>query len=322
MHNPTGASRRVLLSLLVALVLVQVLQVNAANPDYVGYVYDDETSEAISDAKVTVRYRRYYRWYSSRWYISTSTTTDANGRFELNLNNDYGYLFLISYEVDGEHEYVPFTIYHNPDGSTVEEEIRLCQAEKVTLEGRDFFIETTAIPDITVRIVNPESHDPIDYGALGLYYGTRSGTLSTFLNIPTGTIYAPRDKEYSIKVTAYVEKDGEPLTDTILLEGDALTSASVNLRSKVLPKTLEKIQNITETTEALLIEKESQGFFLSVERQKLARAETLTSTAVNQMESDALEESFTKLREAYVILWIFRDQSPAFSRQLLSQCLS
>lgn len=304
----TGASQRIrLISVILGLlVLAQGFQpVNAVGePDYIGFIVDDETGEPIPDAEITVYYRLFYRRSSSTWYTSKGTSSDINGRFQLDLNEDYGYLFLVTHEENSELDYVPYGTYYTPLGAPAEEEIRLWRSDKVILEGRDFFIETTAIPDITVRILDPEDLNPLKYGDVGLYYGTGAGTLSSYLKLPIDTAYVPKNLDYRVRVTANVEKNGEALTETILLDAEAIGQfpAQVDLRSIVLQRNIEKIQNITEATEKLIIEKEEQGFFLSVERHKLGRAETLIASSLSQIESGILEEAFTILREAYVIL--------------------
>lgn len=142
------------------------------DPEYVGYVVDDETGNPVPDAKITVFYRRFYRRYSSRWYSSGGTATDGEGRFELDMGVDRGYLIFVSHETDGETDYVPYGVYHNPSGGTVTETIRLWRSATVSLEGQDFFIETSTIPEITIRVLEPNGQDTMDYGGVNLYYGS------------------------------------------------------------------------------------------------------------------------------------------------------
>lgn len=300
-------TRSVYLTLLLGLLILAqgVQQANAASdPDYIGVIVDDESGEPIPDADITVFYRRFYRRYSSRWYTSKTTSSDIDGRFELDLNDEYGYLFLITHETGGEHDYVPYGVSHTPTGAQTQEEIMLWRAEKVMLVGRDFFIETTAIPDITVRVLDPPSLSPIKYGYIGLYYGTGAFTLSSYLDLPMDTIFVPQDRDYMVKVSALSEINGEQLTETMLLEEEAIDQATmqVNLRSLVVQRNIVKLQNITETIEETIIDKEGKGFFLSVERQKLGKAENLIASSSNMIESGVTEEAFTMLREAYVIL--------------------
>lgn len=303
-----GLKRRVcLLSLLMgALILAQgIQQVNAnGEPDYIGFIVDDETGDPIPNAEVTVYYRRFYRRYSSRWYTSKGTNSDKDGRFQLDLNEDYGYLFLVTHMNEGEHDYVPYGAFHTPKVNPSEEEIRLWRSNKVTLEGRDFFIETTAIPDISLRVLEPNGLDQLMYGDIGLYYGTGAATLTSYLELPIDTVYVPRGKDFSARVTAQGDKNGVSLLETIILEKDYIGQlpASVDLRNISLQRNIKKIQNFTETTGGLIVEKEGQGFFLSVERQKLGKAETLIDSSLSHIEQDNLDEAFTMLREAYVIV--------------------
>lgn len=299
------------LLLLLSIILVSQLTsiVNSASdPEYVGYVVDDETGEPIPDAKVTVYYRRYYRRYSSRWYSISGTATDDNGRFQLDMTQDRGYLIFVSHETDGEIDYVPYGIYHNPNGEPEEQTIRLWRSATVRLEGQDFFIETSAIPQMTIRVLEPNEQDPIDYGGVNLYYGSGSSTVSTYLDKPSGEVYVPAGRGFVIRVTAHVEKGIDQFTETILIKDYATGGlsenelTSVDLRDRILPQSFERINNKMAGLTRLILDKEEQGFFLAVERQKLGRAESLISVAQTRLGSGGFEEAFTSLREAYVVL--------------------
>ena len=280
----------------------------AGEPDYVGHVVDDETGEPVSDAKVTVYYRRFYRRYSSRWYSTSGTTTDQEGRFQLDMTQDRSYLLFVSHETDGETDYIPYGVYHTPSGELEEEIIRLWRSATVRLEGQDFFIETSAIPEITIRVLEPNGQDPVDYGGVNLYYGSGSSSVSTYLDKPSGEAYVPAGRGFVIRVTAHVEKGGDQFTETVFIDdyvGEGLLDGeliSIDLRNRILPQSFDKIYNKTAGLTDLILDKEGQGFFLAVERQKLGRAESLTSAAQTRMDSGGYDEAFTSLREAYVIL--------------------
>lgn len=278
------------------------------DPEYVGYVVDDETGDPVPDAKITVFYRRFYRRYSSRWYSSGGTATDGEGRFELDMGVDRGYLIFVSHETDGETDYVPYGVYHNPSGGTVTETIRLWRSATVSLEGQDFFIETSTIPEITIRVLEPNGQDTMDYGGVNLYYGSGESSVSTYLDKPSYEAYVPAGRGFVVRVTAHVEKGSEQFTETVFIEDyveEGLSEGeliSVDLRDRILPQSFDNIYNKTVILTDLILDKEGQGFFLAVERQKLGRAESLTSAALSRMESGGSEEAFTSLREAYVIL--------------------
>lgn len=299
---------RLFLVSLVLVALVWSLTCAVADPEFVGYVVDDETGEPIPDAKVTVFNRRYYRRYTSRWYSSAGTTTDEEGRFQLEMVQDRGYLFFVYHEADSEIDYVPYGIYHNPSGGTSEETIRLCKSATLILDGRDFFVQTSAIPDITIRVLEPDELDPIEYGEVNLYYGSGSSTVSGYLGKPSGEVYVPADRGFVVKVIANVEGSEGQITETIQLEDFAQHGlsvggvTSVDLRTKVLPQSFDTITNKTAVLTDLILEKEEQGFFLAVDRQKLGRAESLTSAAQSHLESGRYDAAFTSLREGYVIL--------------------
>ncbi len=311
MTRSQGMKHKHLRLLLLGIIVASVLYGSASalgDPEYVGYVVDDETGEPVPDAKITVYYRRFYRRYSSRWYSSGGTVTDGEGRFQLDMTTDRGYLIFVSHETDGETDYIPYGVYHNPSGGTATETIRLWRSAPVSLDGQDFFIETSAIPEITIRVLEPNGQDTMDYGGVNLYYGSGESSVSTYLDEPIGEAYVPAGRGFVIRVTAHVEKGGIQYTETIFIddyadsglsEGEAVT---VDLRDRILPQSFDTIYNKTAVLTGLILDKEGQGFFLAVERQKLGRAESLTSAAQSRMESGGSDEAFTSLREAYVIL--------------------
>lgn len=295
--------RQVIVSLVLLVFLAQVVTVFAVDPDYVGYAYDDETGEPISGAKVDVYYRRHRRWYSSRWYPATVTETDMDGRFELNFDEGYSYRIVLSHQSLDDHDYVPYVQDVEPSGSQINQEFKLWRSEKVSLVGRDFFIETTAIPELQVRVQDTETGSSFNYGSLGLLYGDEENTLSYFLELPAGTVYVPQDKRYSIGVDAFVEIDGVEVTETLQLDAIEFQGLEeVSLRTMALPLNLEKTLNITHSTRTLIEEKENEGFYLSVQRQKISRTETLTASAGKQIESGNYDDAFNKLRESYILL--------------------
>ncbi len=274
----------------------------AANePDYVGFVVDDATDEPISDVDVTVYYRRIYRRYYSRWYKGVGTSTDHTGRFELDLAEDNTYLILLTHGEYGDLNYVPFGKYINPLSATEADEIRLWRAQQVVLDGSDFFVETTAIPEITYRAIDVSETSPLSYGSLGVYFGTQTGSLTDYLDLPSDIVYMPSGIEHKLRVTAVSEYLDDTLVETIILDDESYSEV-VDLSSIVLPRNIEVIQNKTETTGRIIEDKENQGFYLAVERQKLGRAKTLFTSSMTQIEVGQVEEAFTSLREAYVIL--------------------
>jgi len=303
--------QRVSLALLLIIIITQLftLGASAASSDLSGVVLDETTGEPISDVKLTILSRRSGRYWYRRWSSYGSTTTDNLGRYSLRLDTEANFLILVSHlSQDSEHDYVPQGIYHNPTTEQEEKNIKLWQASIIRFEGLAYFIETTAIPETTFRILDPDSTEIIQYGSLNLIYGPGTGSISSHLNLPTNKVYVPSDRSFQIETQSFISRSGENIHETLTIDDYKETRLvpgeiiEIDLRSYVLPQGITKLQNETETVEQLIMEKESEGFFFSVERQQLSKIKQTTNAAISLLEQERYAEAFTKSRETYVLI--------------------
>ena len=171
-----------------------------------------------------------------------------------------------------------------------------------------YFIETTAIPDTTFRVIEPNSTEIIRYGSLNMVYGPSTGTISSHLGLPSNKIYVPADTTFQIEAQSFVLNSGENIHKTIIIENFKESSLSpgetavIDLRSYSLPQGIATLQNATETAENLITVKEDEGFFLAVERQQLSHIKQTTNAAISLKDQEHYAEAFTKSREAYVLI--------------------
>ncbi len=299
------------LALLLIILLTQltIQHASAASSTLTGTVTDDSTGEPIPNAEVKTLYRRYSRQWSSTWYSHSETITDNQGKYTLNLETDGNYLILITHMgTNDEYDYLPYGFYHNPAMEQTEENIALWRASAISFDGLAYFIETTAIPETTFRLVEPGSTEAIRYGDLGLIYGPGAGSISSQLNIPSNKIYAPYNQNFRVEVQSYAKYKSETIHESLIIDDYAVAvlapgeSVEIDLRSLVLPKGIAKLQNETQGVESLIVDKEKQGFFLAVERQQLSGIKQTTNAAISLMEQSRYAEAFTKSREAFVLI--------------------
>ena len=314
MKNPgqeTITIQRVSLALLLVIIITQLYtpEASAASSNLTGIVLDEATGEPIPDAKLTILYRRYSRYWYRRWSSFGSTTTDDQGEYSLRLDTDTSYLILVSHlNQDGEHDYVPQGLFLNPTMEQEEMNIELWKASIIRFEGLAYFIETTAIPETTFRVLEPNSNEIINYGSLNLIYGPGSGSISSHLSLATNKIYVPSGRSFLIKTQSYISRSGENIHETLTIDDYTETTlfpgetVEIDLRSYVLPQGIRKLQNETEAVEQLIIEKEEDGFFFSVERQQLSKIKQTTNVAISLLEQERYAEAFTKSREIYVLI--------------------
>ncbi len=303
--------QRVSLALLLIIIItpLSIPEAAAASSDLSGIVLDETTGEPIPDAKLTILSRRSGGYWYRRWSSFGSTTTDNQGRYSLRLDTDANYLILVSHlNQDGEHDYIPQGIYHNPTTEQEEKNIQLWQASIIRFEGLAYFIETTAIPETTFRILEPNSKEIIPYGSLNLIYGPGSGSISSHLNLATNKVYVPSGRRFQIETQSFISRSGENIHEKLTIDDYKETTLApgeiieIDLRSYVLPQGITKLQNETETIEKLIMAKEEEGFFFSVERQQLSKIKLTTNAAISLIEQESYAEAFTKSRETYVLI--------------------
>lgn len=268
----------------------------------------DKIGNPIPDADIRVLTRRYVRYWSSSWNSYTSTTTNSNGEYSLNLETDSHYLIIVTHQTNDEYDYVPYGWFINPTSEEYTENISLWRASVIKFDGLAYFIETTAIPDTTFKVLEPNSTEILLYGDMGLSYGTTSGAITGQLNIPSNKVYVPSDQNFKVEIQSYASYRGDTghikitIQDYIeeSLEPDEVVN--IDLRSLILPESVENLQKQTAAVESLIIDKEEQGFFLAVERQHLGEVQQTIDAAKSLLSQENYKEAFTKSREAFVLL--------------------
>jgi len=103
-ETTTKKSVAIALLLIISFTQLYIPEASAASSELTGVVIDEATGEPIPDAKLTILYRRYSRYWYRRWSSFGSTTTDSQGRYSLRLDTESNYLILVSHIIEGEHE--------------------------------------------------------------------------------------------------------------------------------------------------------------------------------------------------------------------------
>jgi ABC-type lipoprotein release transport system permease subunit len=283
--------------------------VNASSRTVNGIVIEDESEVVMSGARVIVLQRRAGRSWSNIWYSHSSTITDVQGCFTLNVDSEGNYLVIVSHlDESGEYDYIPYGFYINPGEDVINISVTLWRTSIVVFDGLDHFIESTAIPATTYRVTEPNSTDLINYGSLNLIYGSGRGSISSHLNIPSKKIYVPSNRNFRVEVQSYISYSGKTVQTILKINDfDAKTLepgefTQIDLRSLVLPEAITKLEEETKNLETLIIDKERDGFYLAVERQQLSEIHQTTNAAILVMEQGRFKEAFTKSREVFLLI--------------------
>jgi len=251
---------------------------------------------------------RVGRWrrHTSGWESVHSLTTDSSGGFTARLEAGVQHRIIVYHE-DGGYDFVPYGDHLNLAAGEAEIRVELRRCARVEVKGLACFVETTAIPSTSMRVLDTETGESILSGGMSLTYGTLGESFTSYLGLPGDVLLVPSDTPFRLHIRSTVGSSRQAITRELEVDvfGEGLAAgeeAEVDLRSVVLPDSIEYVAGAASSLEALLMEKETEGFYLAVERQRLSRATGLVAEAAAQMEAALFEDSFTSLREAYIVL--------------------
>jgi len=296
---------------LLAIVIVSLsATVMVSSVDYVeidGRVTEEGTGTPVEGARVEIYRARTLRRYSSGWDMVHELTSDVSGGFTVTLEANVQHRVVIYHEEGDRVDYVPYGYHLNLDAGEASLDVELRRCAEVEVKGLAYFVETTSIPSTSIRVVDYESGETILSGNMSLNYGTLGESFTSYLGLPSDVVLVPCGVPFKLFVRSSVGTSRQAVSrelevDVFAAGLDAGDEVEIDLRSIVLPESIEYVADGTSSMEALLLEKESEGFYLAVERQRLSVAAGLVAEAEAQMETGSYEDSFTSLREAYIVL--------------------
>jgi ABC-type lipoprotein release transport system permease subunit len=301
------ASLAVLLAALIVSLYATAAVSSAENVEVEGHVKEEGTGAPVEGARVDILRVGRWRRYSSGWETVHSLTTDSSGGFTARLEANVQHRVIVYHEEDGGFDYVPYGDHLNFDAGEAVVDVELRRCAKIEVKGLAYFVETTSIPSTSIRVVGYDTGETILSGGMSLAYGTLGESFTSYIGLPSDVVLVPSGTPFKLYVRSTVGSSRQAITRE--LEVDAFAAglaageeAEVDLRSIILPESIELVAGGASSLEALLLEKEGEGFYLAVERQRLSRASGILSEAAAQMEAGSYEESFTSLREAYIML--------------------
>ena len=296
---------------LMAIVIVSLYAtVMVSSVDYVeieSQVTEEGTGTPVMGAKVEIYRARIWRRYSSGWEMVHELTTDVSGGFTVTLEANIQHRVIVYHEEGDRVDYVPYGDHLNLDAGEASLDVELRRCAMVEVKGLAYFVETTSIPSTSIRVVDYKSGETFLSGGMSLSYGTLGESFTSYLGLPSDVVLVPSDVPFNLLVRSSVgtsrQAIARELEVNVFAAGlDAGERTEIDLRSIVLPESIEYVADGTSSLEALLLEKESEGFYLAVERQRLSVAAGLVAEAEAQMETGSYEDSFTSLREAFIVL--------------------
>ena len=299
-----------IMALMAIVIVSRYATVMVSSVDYVeidGRVTEEGTGTPVEGARVEIYRVRTWRRYSSGWDRVHELTTDMSGGFTVRLEANVQHRVVVYHEEGSRIDYVPYGDHLNLDAGEASFDVELRRCAEVEVKGLAYFVETTSIPSTSIRVAEYESGETILSGGMSLTYGTVGESFTSYLGLPSDVVLVPSDIPFKLYIRSSVGTSRQAIArdlevDVFAAGLDSGERTEIDLRSIVLPESIEYVANGTSSLEALLLEKESEGFYLAVERQRLSVSAGLVAEAEAQMETGSYEASFTRLREAYIVL--------------------
>ena len=288
----------------VSLVLPQPPVVGQEYVTVEGTIRDHSTGIPIPDAKILVFWSSYYWRWDKLYYVEAY----SNGSFVLKLRAGSTYI-IYAYHDDPQtpgFDYVPsMRRIETPFSGESNITFELWDGASIFLDGEALFIETTEPAQSSYSILDPNSGKVIQLGEYALNYGEGTSSQSYFLGLSPNHLIVPANISFMVKVNSQIRVEGKSLTRDFLIDKPSHfvlgkgESIHVDMREYCLPLSLSTVRSEASEIGLTLDEREVEGFYLAVERQRLSLINSLTLEAENLLSQGSYETSFARLREAY-----------------------
>jgi hypothetical protein len=315
---------RLALPVLLILISSAVSQIGAVNfISYQVYTRDYASDEPVQGADVHV-IRRTTRGRDSFWETLILCETDENGSCSFTVPEGTNYVLVILRDDPATPgwDYIPvFTnIFAGSEGET-SLSLRLRPGASIRVKGDTPFFESVEIPDITYTVADPVTSEALRVDDQVLQYGGAKSTLNAYVGLPLDQVIVPAGVPVSVLAESTIRVGGSTLSRKFVMDpGGGFNLGrgqlvEVNLLEYALPFSLSAIREAVAYVGGLINEKEAGGFYLAVERQRLAVVESSVSEGEALMNEGLYEASYTRLRFAYVELENLRDWITGMSQE-------
>jgi hypothetical protein len=261
--------------------------------------------------------------------LEAETFTDQLGHFAVNASTDETVCTLYAFYDDPDTPGVDLL----PSAkivrtiSDISEQINftLVPAATINIIGQLRPVESTNyIRKYAFEVVDPSTEVLILIGDYKLVYGTGMNVQNYFLDLDPSTIIVPADTPFIISVSSSYQYERtqdrrrwfgwhrtrqrvETFTSFDMVEGDCFIMGGgevmrLDIRKYSLRFDLIRVEQLRDEVAANLTLVESKGFYTTSERHQLQRARELEESAVAKLESNAYDDSYVDMRQAYLKL--------------------
>jgi hypothetical protein len=258
-----------------------------------GVVREHSTGKPIPHAKILVLVGR----------DTLQGEADSNGYFHLEFPGGVRSSYTIYAYYDDAlttgFDYVPATRRIDTSGGRYNLTLDLWDGASVLFEGEVLFVQDTGVSSPTYTVLQPDSEAAILCGEYVLRYDESSsnykipGVGPKHIIVPANTFFVIKVGEQQSTSSFLIDKPDHFL----LAKGEVI---HIDLREYALSASLSVVKEEGSETGLMLEEKEAEGFYLAVERQRLAQVAIAIAEAEDFLSQRAYEASFEELRYAYV----------------------
>ena len=271
----------------------------------------EETGKPIPNANVIA----FLGPYGSYTRKVLEGKTDSNGTFILELPTGSNYSIFVYYDdpVTPGFDYVPSSKAIRTNCREMNLTFQLLDGASVFLVGEVLFVEATELSPPTFSVLCPETLEVFRFDGYELEFGNSTNFPNRYLGLNPEFIIVPAGVPFIIKVNSEARageelhhwyRGEEPISLSftidkpghfLLKKGEAI---SLNLTEFSVRNALSTVKREISDVSLIIKEREEKGFYVTLERQKLARINSLVSEAEILL-NQSYESSFSKLREAH-----------------------
>ena len=303
----------------VLLVLPQPLILGQKNVTVEGTVKEHSTGNPIPHANILV-----FRSYSSLCYLQKEADSEGYFIFELPEGGSY---IIYAYYNDSQtpgFDYVPAMESIKIASGDYNLTFELWDGASLFLDGEIFLIEMTETPEIhSWLILDPESGKILHLDGYNFYYEEGSDSPSSLLGLSPNHVIVPAETPFMIELYYKLGVEKEWMARSFLIDksGHFLLGKGeflhVNIGNYSLSSSLSTIREEASEIGLMIDEREEEGFFLAVERQRLALITSLLLEAENYLSQGTYETCFSRLRYAYTEISNLRNWLNNMGREAL-----
>ena len=165
----------------------------------------------VEGAHVEILRVGWWRRHTSGWENVYSLATDSSGGFNARLEAGVQHRIII-YPGDGGYDYVPYGDHLNLEAGEAEISVELRRCARVEVKGLACFVETTAIPSTSMRVVDHLTGESILSGGMSLTYGTLGESFTSYMGLPGDILLVPVDTPFMLHIRSTVGSSRQAIT--------------------------------------------------------------------------------------------------------------